>query len=204
MTETQYDGQSVEELIAAGYFVISRKHRIIARVDLDPEALERWARRDLSGSMPAAPGVSAGQRDFYRRVHSNDRMRVPQDVLTKIPSSILDQGDTRLTPKPVVLESPFAVGDGYTNAQAVTYLDECLLDSLSRGESPYASHAILPLVLDENDPVQRQRGIDAGYSWQDVAEGIVFYIDLGWSGGMASALSRVRDRGLNYTVRRIR
>ena len=67
------------------------------------------------------------------------------------------------------------------------YLRALALFCLSRGESPYASHAILPQWLDDNDPVQRQLGIDAGLVWAPAAELVVFGIDCGISGGMRYA-----------------
>ncbi len=66
------------------------------------------------------------------------------------------------------------------------YLDACLLDSLRRGEAPFASHGLYtrPGVLDDLKPEERQLGIAAGFVWREAAEGTAFYVDLGWSGGM--------------------
>lgn len=84
--------------------------------------------------------------------------------------------------KPVVIESPYA-GDVDRN---LAYLRAALADSLRRGEAPFASHAIYtqPGVLDDTRPEERAKGINAGFVWGSLARARVFYIDLGWSGGM--------------------
>ena len=85
----------------------------------------------------------------------------------------------------VVIESPYA-GDVGLN---LLYLRACLADSLSRGEAPYASHAIYtqPGVLRDDVPEERERGIECWYAWYGASDGAVFYVDLGWSRGMLAA-----------------
>lgn len=82
----------------------------------------------------------------------------------------------------VILESPYA-GDIEAN---VAYARRCLRDSLIRGEAPIASHLLYtqPGVLDDADPTERQKGIDAGLAWRHVAEATVVYTDRGISAGM--------------------
>jgi hypothetical protein len=87
---------------------------------------------------------------------------------------------------PVIVESPFA-GDLERNRK---YLDACLADCYRRGEAPHASHAIGPRALDDRDPEQRRKGIEAGYAWWPSATRIVFYIDHGMSSGMQASLTR--------------
>jgi hypothetical protein len=86
----------------------------------------------------------------------------------------------------VIVESPYA-GNVERNLQ---YLRAALRDCLLRGESPYASHGLLtqPGVLRDEVPGERATGISAGFR---IAEALhrcgaprVFYVDLGWSGGM--------------------
>jgi hypothetical protein len=66
------------------------------------------------------------------------------------------------------------------------YLDACLLDSLRRGEAPFASHGLYtrPGVLDDLKPEERRLGISAGFVWRAVAQATVIYTDLGWSEDM--------------------
>ena len=84
--------------------------------------------------------------------------------------------------KLVLLESPYA-GDVEAN---VAYARACVRDSLMRGEAPIASHLLYtqPGILDDNVPLERAWGIDAGLAWRRVAEAHVFYLDRGVSQGM--------------------
>jgi hypothetical protein len=72
-----------------------------------------------------------------------------------------------------------------------------------RGESPYASHGLLPGALDEDKAEERQLGIQAGYAWWSAASLIVFYTDYGWSTGMEAAADRaiVMEKGMNTEER---
>lgn len=80
----------------------------------------------------------------------------------------------------VILESPYR-GDVKTNK---AYLQACIRDCIQRGESPYASHQMLTGALDDGNPEERSRGIEAGLAWSDAAEYVVVYEDLGISPGM--------------------
>lgn len=102
----------------------------------------------------------------------------------------------------VILESPFA-GDVEANVQ---YARECVHDSLSRGEAPIASHLLYtqPGVLDDNDPKERQWGIDAGLAWKSVAHGSVVYTDLGISRGMEYGIAAAEKAGIPVEYRKLR
>lgn len=104
--------------------------------------------------------------------------------------------------KLVILESPFA-GDVEANTK---YARECVHDSLSRGEAPIASHLLYtqPGVLDDNDPKERQWGIDAGLAWKAVAHGSVVYTDLGISRGMEYGIAAATKAGISVEYRTIR
>lgn len=97
----------------------------------------------------------------------------------------------------VIIESPYA-GDVGNN---VGYAQRALFDSLERGEAPIASHLLHTQVLDDQDPIQRQAGIEAGLAWMPVAEAVVFYDDYGWSDGMKAAEAEAERLGI-YTQRR--
>jgi hypothetical protein len=102
----------------------------------------------------------------------------------------------------VILESPFA-GDVEAN---IKYARECVHDSLSRGEAPIASHLLYtqPGVLDDNDPKERQWGIDAGLAWKAVAHGSVVYTDLGISKGMQYGIDAAKRAGIPVEYRKLR
>lgn len=86
----------------------------------------------------------------------------------------------------VILESPFAGNDNYTEEEHIEYARKCVKDSLSRGESPIASHLLYTQkgILNDNIEEERLMGINAGLAWKNYADKHVFYIDLGMSKGM--------------------
>ena len=101
----------------------------------------------------------------------------------------------------VILESPYA-GEVEAN---VLYARACLKDSLSKGESPIASHLLYtqPGVLDDLVADERALGIAAGLAWRRVAESAVFYVDRGWSRGMVAARETYDAEGKPYEERRL-
>jgi len=109
--------------------------------------------------------------------------------------------DDRSKIRRVVVESPFAACESYSGEEAANYLRLCLRDSFDRKESPLASHAIGPLVLDDNTPAERRQGILAGYAWYSSADAIIFYTDLGWSVGMERAMQECMRQKLTVEVR---
>lgn len=101
----------------------------------------------------------------------------------------------------VILESPFA-GDVERN---IEYARMCVRDSLSRGEAPIASHLLYTQdgILDDNNPEERQWGIDAGLAWKEVADKHVFYVDHGMSRGMEYAKKYATDNDIPIEIRKI-
>lgn len=67
-----------------------------------------------------------------------------------------------------------------------------LRDSLYRGESPFASHGLYTLALDDDDPEQRELGINAGFEYMLDVDKVVVYYDRGISDGMKD--------GINYAI----
>ncbi len=100
----------------------------------------------------------------------------------------------------VIIESPFA-GDIERNTQ---YARAAMHDCLMRGEAPFASHLLYtqPGVLDDDKPVERKHGIDAGLAWGDVADAVVVYIDHGISPGMRHGISchELTGRTIEYRI----
>jgi hypothetical protein len=87
----------------------------------------------------------------------------------------------------VIVESPYRGASQAERLRNISYLKRCLRDCIMRGESPYASHGLLPGALEEDNPKERRLGIEAGYEWWDNAEIVIFYVDYGYSRGMISA-----------------
>lgn len=102
----------------------------------------------------------------------------------------------------VVIESPFGRrvdGTPCTPEEIernTRYVRRCVADSLRRGEAPYASHAIYPLVLDDATPAERRQGMEAGFAWGAAAELCAVYQDHGFTERMAEGVVRHRARGI--------
>jgi hypothetical protein len=90
----------------------------------------------------------------------------------------------------VIIESPYS-GDIEHNK---AYLKLCMLDSISRGEAPSASHKLYTNVLDDNLPEERELGIELGFAWLQAADLVAFYTDFGWSRGMSACLDDIRTK----------
>ena len=93
--------------------------------------------------------------------------------------------------KRVIIESPLS-GDFKRN---IRYARLCCLDSLRRGEAPYASHLIYTQMLDDKIPAERRMGMEAGFAWGEVGELRAFYVDLGMSGGMTEGEAKAQAAG---------
>jgi len=98
--------------------------------------------------------------------------------------------------KLIILESPYA---GNITAN-LAYARAAMLDSLKRGEAPFASHALYTQCLDDSDPGQRALGIAAGQAWLLKAEAVAVYTDLGISSGMKIGihLAELLTRPIHY------
>lgn len=108
-----------------------------------------------------------------------------------------------MTFTPVILESPFAPTDRYTNEEAIAYACEAMLDSLRRMEAPYLSHLLYPRVIPDEGHL-REFGLQAAQSWINVCTRMVVYTDLGISSGMQQAIRKAERHGLQITYRAIR
>lgn len=101
----------------------------------------------------------------------------------------------------VVLESPFS-GDIERNTE---YARACVRDSLMRGEAPIASHLLhtQPGILKDSIPEERQKGIDAGHAWVEVADLMVVYVDHGISNGMCDGIEVALANGIPVEKRKL-
>lgn len=86
----------------------------------------------------------------------------------------------------VIIESPYA-GNVPEN---VDYAKAAVRDCLNRGEAPIASHLLFTQdgILDDDQPDQRKKGIEAGLVWSVCADAVVVYVDRGVSKGMEKAI----------------
>ena len=97
----------------------------------------------------------------------------------------------------VIVESPYQ-GDVENNLK---YAIKACADCFHRGETPFASHLIYPQILNDLKQEEREKGIDAGYSFWLIARQIVFYTDLGWSPGMERAKKHAHNLGYTWEER---
>lgn len=93
--------------------------------------------------------------------------------------------------KLVVVESPYGSKKVSEVERNIDYAMACVRDCLLRNESPIASHLLLTQagILDDNDPYQRDMGVEAGNAWIAVADAVVVYTDLGISVGMRAGIT---------------
>lgn len=99
----------------------------------------------------------------------------------------------------VMLESPYT-GDTEANTN---YARACLRDSLERGEAPFAGHLLYTQVLDDNNPEERNFGIQASLTWLRFAERMVIYTDLGISNGMKYGIEQASRLGIPIEFREL-
>ena len=102
-------------------------------------------------------------------------------------------------PPCVVMESPFS-GDVELNR---LYAQLCIRDIIDRGESPYASHLLLPPVLAYHSKTSRQQGISLGFAWGRKADCCAVYTDLGITDGMIRGIANAESKGIEVVRRQL-
>lgn len=98
----------------------------------------------------------------------------------------------------VAILSPFSGNERRNKA----YAQRALLDSIRRGEAPFASHLLYPQVLSER-PKDRASGMACGQAWLAVVDAAVVYGDLGMSSGMLDEIAVAREAGIEVEIRMI-
>ena len=103
----------------------------------------------------------------------------------------------------VIVESPYGSDDDEIVARNVEYARAAMADCLSKGDAPFASHLLYtqPGVLNDRDPDERRRGIEAGLAWGRVAQVTVVYTDLGITDGMKKGINRAHEQGRSVLYR---
>lgn len=96
----------------------------------------------------------------------------------------------------IVIESPYATRPDGTRAppdevaRNILYARRAMKDSIMRGEAPFLSHLLYPQALDDDNPIHRQLGLEAGFAWAKMAQGHVVYRDWGITPGMEAGMAR--------------
>jgi hypothetical protein len=98
--------------------------------------------------------------------------------------------------KRVIVETPYKAATKKGLKQNLKFARDCARDCLTvHCEAPFLSHLLYTQagILDDNDPLGRQDGIDAGLAWGAVAEATVVYLDRGISTGMHYGVQNARN-----------
>ena len=74
----------------------------------------------------------------------------------------------------------------------LAYARHCLLDSIKRGEAPFASHLLYTQVLNDQNSEERATGLECEDAWLIKADLIAAYIDHNWSEGMQRTIRNAR------------
>lgn len=97
----------------------------------------------------------------------------------------------------VVIESPLSPANGRTFEDHQRYARWCCLDALFQGYAPLASHLLYTQMLEDRNADARELGMEAGFAWNQCAELVLVYVDLGAiSSGMAAGIERARRLGI--------
>jgi hypothetical protein len=84
------------------------------------------------------------------------------------------------------------------------YARQAMLDSLKRGEAPYASHLLYTQCLDDLKTSERKQGMEAGFGWGRMAQHVAVYTDRGVSRGMLEGIKRHQATGKTIEFRSIK
>src|SRR4249920_519320 len=103
-------------------------------------------------------------RKLQRRCNAHSSLLTEIKTHTRKDVNVLESEKSNLL---VVIESPLNADTRDGIEQNKAYAKKAMLDSLSRGEAPYASHLLYdqPGILDDLNPDERHRGILAGFAW---------------------------------------
>ena len=75
---------------------------------------------------------------------------------------------------------------------------------ISAGGAPFAAHLLYPQFLNDRVQADRDRGMEAGDSWSEVADAALVYTGRGTSPGMSHDIELLRIRGIpTHYVERI-
>lgn len=90
----------------------------------------------------------------------------------------------------VFIVSPFG-GKEYNREMALWL---CQMAINEHGVAPFAAHLLYPQFLNEDTPGQRDLGILAGMSWQNVCDEVWVYADRGITEGMKQEIAQAKKR----------
>ena len=99
----------------------------------------------------------------------------------------------------VIIESPY-MGSVQRN---IAYAQQCMGDSLKRGEAPFASHLLYTQILDDTIPQQRMMGMQRAFEWYRCADLMAVYTDRGISSGMQKGMEVAEQLKIKIEYRKL-
>lgn len=123
--------------------------------------------------------------------------------------TLMDTGDL------VMLESPYAATPGRSVKDNVAYARLCMIDSVTRGEVPFATHLLWTQrpdggwagekngATDAEHWLGRDKALAMGNAWREWADMTVLYVDFGVTPGMERAEQAASNCGQRTERRRL-
>jgi hypothetical protein len=85
----------------------------------------------------------------------------------------------------------------------IAYAQQCMGDSLKRGEAPFASHLLYTQILDDTIPQQRMMGMQRAFEWYRCADLMAVYTDRGISSGMQKGMEVAEQLKIKIEYRKL-
>lgn len=103
--------------------------------------------------------------------------------------------------KLVMIETPLMPKGERTMEMNLQYARVCMLDSIQKGEAPFAMHLLYTQVLDDRIADQRKQGMSCGLAWLLRADAVILYCDHGVSSGMKAAYKKALANNIEIELR---
>lgn len=127
---------------------------------------------------------------------------IKREAMDPVVAELVAELERYMDPKAkplVVIESPLA-GDYEANKR---FARLALLDSIHRGEAPFAGHLLYTQVLDDKSATERELGISCHLAHVRRAQRVAVYANLGVSKGMDRAIDLAVELGIPWETRSI-
>ena len=95
----------------------------------------------------------------------------------------------------VCVESPYKGKNGAEYYRNKRYALAAMIHAIQHDATPYLSHLLIPMVLNDRIETDRDLGISVGLDMGDQLSQRWFYLDFGWSVGMTLAYERAAEIG---------
>lgn len=125
------------------------------------------------------------------------------DALERMTISTTELTSSLVGAKVCFIVSPYKNESRKIVRRNVRYARAAMLDSFSRGEVPFAGHLLFTQIFNEDEPLERARGISANHAIMLACSVVAVYRDLGYSDGMCEDIGKARDLGIPTQVRSI-